>query len=143
MAKFLTQWRKWCARPERLRAAFVGCAMLLSTACASHSYMGISLVSGQASPEVQELARRAQSGDKQAQLDLGIRFEEGRGVPKDEARAVKLYKQAASDSGGAQWIYVPSPGNGAKARVMSVQTGLKQTGLEEAKTRIEKLEMAE
>jgi hypothetical protein len=121
------------ARAIRAAAAV---SLAAATACATHSYMGIPLVPGQASPELQSLARRAQSGDKQAQLDLGIRFEEGVGVPVDRKRAIRLYRQAASDSGGPIWVYAPSPGGGAPARVVQVDRGVAESGLEQAKRRL-------
>lgn len=119
-------------------ALLIGLALLGASACARSSYMGISLIPGAAAPEVQALAQRAMAGDKQAQLDLGIRFEEGKGVPQDTARAVKLYQQAASDSGGTIWVYAPSPGGGAPARVLPMGKGPRQAGLDEAKARLQK-----
>jgi hypothetical protein len=86
------------------------------------------------------LAARASTGDKQAQLDLGIRFEEGAGVAQDFAAAKKLYRQAASDSGGTIWIYTPPVGNGTSGRVVPVQSGTKQYGLAEAQRRLKTLE---
>ncbi len=88
---------------------------------------------------LQSLARRAQAGDKQAQLELGIRFEEGRGVERDLKKAKKLYGKAASDSGGTIWVYSPPVGNGTSGRVIPVNTGAKQSGLAEAKRRLEAL----
>lgn len=123
----------------RLSLLFCLAALLAAPACASTSYMGISTIPGEAAPEVQALAQRAQAGDKRAQLDLGIRFEEGKGVPRDTRRAMKLYRQAASDSGGRIWVYAPSPGNDAPARVMPVDKGPRQAGLEEAKRRLQGL----
>lgn len=49
-------------------------AVLLLGACASNSYMGISLKDGAGDPALRSLAQRAAAGDKRAQLDLGIRF---------------------------------------------------------------------
>lgn len=83
------------------------------------------------------LARSAWAGNKQAQLELGIRFEEGRGVTQDPGRARKLYAKAARDSGGTIWVYTPPVGNGTKGRVIPVNTGPKQSGLAEAKRRLE------
>lgn len=60
-------------------------------------------------------------------------------MPQDEARVVKLYRAAAQTSGGTQWVYVPSPGNGAPARVIPVDRGPKQAGLDEAKRRLNDL----
>jgi hypothetical protein len=97
------------------------------------------VVSGEAG-EMRTLARRAQAGDKHAQLELGIRYEEGRGVERDLGRARKFYRAAASDSGGTKWIYSPSVGNGSKGRVIPVHTGPAQAGLTEAKVRLERLE---
>ena len=65
-------------------------AALLMGACASQQYMGVSMKPGGADPAVQALAARASAGDKQAQLDLGIRFEEGSGVARDLDTAKKL-----------------------------------------------------
>lgn len=106
------------------------------TGCATHRYMGIPLTPGAAHPELQTLARRARSGDKQAQLDLGIRFEEGTGVSQDTNRAVRLYRMAASDSGGTMWVYSPPVGNGTSGRVIPMDQGVRQMGLREAKRRL-------
>ncbi|WP_143084890.1 SEL1-like repeat protein [Novosphingobium sp. CF614] len=103
------------------------------------SYMGIPLFAGQVAPELQQLAARARAGDKQAQLDLGIAFEEGHGVEQDLGKARDLYRLAASDSGGPVWVYVPSVGNGTKGRVMQVDRGPKMSGLAEAKARLDLL----
>ena len=86
------------------------------------------------------LARRAQAGVKAAQLELGIRFEEGRGVERDLGKARALYRLAASTSGGQIWIYSPPVGNGSSGRVIPVNTGPKQVGLAEAKRRLEAVE---
>lgn len=123
-------------RPVAPRFCLAGAMAVLLSACVGNSYMGIPLVSGQANPELQQLAARARAGDKQAQFELGIRFEQGNGVPQDKARAIKLYEQAASDSGGTMWVYSPSPGGGAPARVMPVDKGAREPGLEEAKKKL-------
>ncbi|WP_173205316.1 SEL1-like repeat protein [Sphingopyxis sp. BSNA05] len=86
------------------------------------------------------LASEAQGGSKQAQLELGIRFEEGRGVERDIDKARKLYGSAASDSGGTIWVYSPPVGNGTSGRTIPVNTGPKRSGLAEAKRRLEGLE---
>ncbi|MEM6475661.1 MAG: SEL1-like repeat protein [Pseudomonadota bacterium] len=46
------------------------------------------------------LALASFSGNKHAQLELGRRFETGRGVERDLVKAAKLYKQASRTSGG-------------------------------------------
>ena len=101
--------------------------------------MGISLAAGQVDTKLQQLATRARAGDKHAQLELGIAFEEGRGVERDLTKARNLYRLAASDSGGRMWVYLPSVGNGTKGRVMQVDRGPKISGLTEAKTRLDLL----
>jgi len=117
-------------------------AALLMSGCASQQYMGVSLKPGGADPAVQALAARASAGDKQAQLDLGIRFEEGAGVARDLNTAKKLYRQAASDSGGTIWVYTPPVGNGTSGRVVPITKGEKSLGLAEAKKRFEKVNQA-
>lgn len=106
-------------------------------------YMGISFDSKEISTEVRHLALRAQAGDKQAQLELGIRFEEGRGVERDVAKARDMYRLAASDSGGPVWVYVPPTVKGQRGRVMPVAGGRKASGLAEAKARLDALEQVE
>ena len=119
-------------------------ALFLLSACASsNNYMGISLAAGQANPELQHLAARARAGDKQAQLELGIKFEDGHGLERDIEKARNLYRLAASDSGGPTWIYVPPTVKGRQGRVIPVTRGGKAFGLDEAKARLELLEQPE
>lgn len=121
--------------------ALILIAPLLLTACAASSqYMGIGFAPGAASTELQALAMRAQAGDKQAQLDLGIAYEEGRGVGVDLRKARKLYTLASADSGGTTWVYVPPVRNGEAGRVTPVDKGVRQSGLLEAKVRLERIE---
>jgi hypothetical protein len=75
------------------------------------------------------LAKKAQAGDRQAQLELGVRFEEGRGVKRDLIKACKLYARAASSSGGTIWVYSPPVGNGTIGRVIQVNAGEKHSGI--------------
>ena len=106
------------------------------SACSSTRYMGISLQPGAADSTLQHLAARAQAGDKQAQLDLGIRFEEGSGVVQSREHAMHLYRQAASDSGGTMWIYSPPVGDGLPGRVIPIDRRVSQRGLSEARCRL-------
>jgi hypothetical protein len=101
-------------------------------ACASQSYFGIPLAADTADAELQSLANRARAGDKHAQLELGIRFEEGAGVPVDLGKAIKLYRYAASDTGGARTIFVP---NGAGVAATTVKSGPLVPGLPAARLR--------
>jgi TPR repeat protein len=65
--------------------------ILLVVCAAPSSYMGIGFGPGAASPELQSLAQRAQ-----ARLDLGIAYEEGRGVALDRRKARSLYRLASA-----------------------------------------------
>jgi hypothetical protein len=114
-------------------------AALLSACAAPTSYMGIGFSPGAASPELQMLAQRAQTGDKQAQLDLGIAYEEGRGAAVDLERARKLYAQAAATSGGKIYIYQSPVRKGGRGRVVPVNLGPVIRGLEIAKVRLDGL----
>ena len=115
----------------------LACAAFALAACAApSSYMGISLNSTATDAAIRQQALRAMSGDKQAQLDLGIRFEEGLGVRRDLRKAKKLYLKAASDSGGTIWVYSPPVGNGTSGRVIPLQSGIKVSGLAEANRRL-------
>ena len=117
--------------------ALLAAALLLS-GCASQQYMGVSLKPGGADPAVQALAARASAGDKQAQLDLGIRFLNGQGMASDERRACDLFRLSASDTRGQLWIYTPSPGGGAPAQVLPVQTATPTAGLAAARVWLER-----
>jgi hypothetical protein len=114
------------------------CAALLAlAACSAPSrYMGIGFAPGAASQNLQALAQRAQTGDKHAQLALGIAFEEGRGVAVDMKKARKLYRLASTNSGGTLWVYVPSTRKGQAGHVMPVNMGPIKSGLAEAKLRL-------
>ena len=50
--------------------------------------------------EIAEMRLKADQGDATAQVSLGVMYEFGRGVPKDEVEAVKWYRKAA-DQGNA------------------------------------------
>lgn len=115
----------------------------LAACAAPSSYMGISLKPNAADADLQQQVRSAMNGDKLAQLDLGIRFEEGRGVIRDLNKAKKLYRQAAADSGGTTWIYTPSVQAGQPGRVLPLGKGMTQKGLNQAKQRLAALEEKE
>ena len=57
-------------------------------------------VQAQTPEEIDALRVRAEAGDAGAQNDLGIRYDIGRGVPQDDAEAVRWYRLAA-DQGDA------------------------------------------
>src|ERR1041385_4389419 len=50
----------------------------------------------QVSPTMsQELVKRAESGDPQAQFELGRAYEDGKGVPQDDEQAVQWFRKSA------------------------------------------------
>jgi hypothetical protein len=102
-------------------------------------YMGISLQPGAAEPALQALAARARAGDKQAQLELGIRFEEGSGISRDLLQARALYAAAAKDSGGTRWIYTPPVASSAPSVQPYGGQDPKIAGKAEAKRRLARL----
>jgi hypothetical protein len=117
--------------------AILAVATLSLAACAAPtSYMGVSLQPGAAASQIQSLARAGLSGDKHAQLALGIAYEEGKGVIQDLKKARKLYRAAAAPSGGTTYIYVPATRKGGKGYVAPVDLGPKVVGLVEARERL-------
>lgn len=116
-------------------AAVLATGLLAAGCSAPNAYAGISLAAGAAQAELQALAWRAQGGDKSAQLELGIRYEEGRGVTRDLKRAAALYGRAARTSGGTMWIYSPPVGK-ARGGVIPVSAGPRVPGLPEAARRL-------
>lgn len=125
---------------RRLVAAIAATVtLLLLPACSSQIFMGIPLAAGQVDPELQLLATRARAGDKLAQLELGILYEEGRRVERDLNKAHKLYRLAASEGGGPVTVYVPGV-RGASGRVMLIDSAPKLVGLEEARRRLDALD---
>ena len=130
--------------PLRSFLLATGLALAASmTACApARQYLGIDLTAtpmSDAQAELRSLARDAKTGNKYAQLQLGIRFEDGNGVPRDHQIARKLYSAAANDSGGAMWIYSPPVGSETIGRVIAIKQGAVVTGLIEARYRLERL----
>lgn len=126
--------RWWC-----IQRVLPVLAILLLPACVDKSYLGVSNAKAELPPNMQRLVERARRGDKHAQLELGIRLEEGRGVRRNLSEARHFYALAASDDGGPTWVYVPSPGGRSPARVLPGDSGRRQLGLPEAKLRLEML----
>ena len=129
-------------RNRNPKPALFAAALLLASAaltgCSTSSYAGIPLRPGAADPELQELAMRARSGDKQAQLELGIRYEEGRGVSTNVARAEQLYRRAATETGGVRLLHIPVAGSG-RISTVPVSGGRPRAGLAEAQRRLHRL----
>lgn len=98
-----------------------------SPVVAGHRYQGAGFAT------VQCYAGR---GDKWAQLELGRRYEAGRGVKRDWKRAAGLYKAAAAYSSGTIWVYSPPVGKHGRGQTIPVRIGMDQAGLAEAKYRL-------
>ncbi|TPG20950.1 hypothetical protein EAH87_06275 [Sphingomonas koreensis] len=60
---------------------------------------------------IERLGCDAGHGDKNAQLALGIRYEQGDGVPRDLERARHLYARAARNTGTSNLVYSSPVGN--------------------------------
>lgn len=137
-------------------ATFLLLTCFLSIAgCAQSSYMGVPL-NGQSLSQnpfghsfekaqyralpLPEVAVRASQGEKSAQLELGKRFEEGRGVEVDLSKARRLYQKASADSGGEILMHVPGSNGGVSGRIERFGRGAKRKGLAEAASRLRALE---
>ena len=110
-------------------ATLAGCAV-------PTQYMGIDLTPGAAPPALQGVAEQALSGNKAAQLALGIAYEEGQGVAVDLKRARTLYRLAAANSGGTIYVYQPPVRKGGRGGVIPVNLGPVVAGLAGAKARL-------
>jgi TPR repeat protein len=118
-----------------VKRAFLAVALMLAGCAAPSSYMGISLRPGAAEPALQSLAARAATGDKRAQLELGVRYEEGQGIPRDLHCAAALYLDAAIDGTRHVTIYQPRVGHVA-AQSLQLADARTEPGLEVAKMRL-------
>lgn len=53
---------------------------------------------------IEEVKAKAEAGDAQSQVELGLRYVKGEGVPKDQVEAVKWFRKAAEQNdAGAQY----------------------------------------
>ena len=115
---------------QKLKALCAATAIGTLSACAAaSSYMGIEFapvaVASSEQSEIQSLARRAQGGDNRAQLELGIRFEEGHGVVRDLEKAKMLFELAAKDTPIKQTSFIAEGGIvKAETTYVGVQKGL-------------------
>lgn len=130
-------------RPHALAAALLLLAAPLAGCARTSAFEGVSFALAETPGEVSELARRASRGDKQAQLELGIRYEHGEGVPVNWRRAARLYEMAATTTGGASMMYVAPIRRGQVGRdrgtSVPVNLGPWAPGLNEARVRLDRL----
>ena len=85
-------------------------AGIILTSCTPKRYMGISLEEGAAPAAIQALGQRARGGNKEAQLELGVLFEDGIGLEQNLTRAKYLYRRASKDTKHSVWVYMPAAG---------------------------------
>jgi hypothetical protein len=114
--------------------ALIAATVCLSACATPRSYMGLDIGPGAEDSSLTSLARRAQTGDQQAQLELGIAYEEGRGVRRNLLRAMQLYEEASRASGGSRIIHRPRANGSVDSQ--PVYSGPRTLGLEEARVRL-------
>jgi TPR repeat protein len=47
---------------------------------------------------IEEVKAKAEAGDAESEVELGLRYEQGKGVAKDQVEAVKWYRKAAEQN---------------------------------------------
>jgi len=90
-------------KPINMVAIVVTTALLLA-ACTekeADSNQQKTVVSTVTEDKIAQLQREAQAGDPDAQYNLAYMYENGLGVPKNEAKALELYQQAADQGHSA------------------------------------------
>jgi len=117
-------------------AALIGAGLTLGVGACARAYVGVPLDPNVTPANIYALAVRARGGDRYAQLELGKMYEEGRGLPRDCRRAMRLYRLASEGSGGS-WVYSPKV-NGAPSSLIG-PVGEKARGLQEARVRLARL----
>ncbi len=136
---------------QRLIILF-GAVVLLASCASQRSYLGVPISASDikrnpCEQSLQDIAQcyrsmplgiltnQARIGDKEAQLELGIRFENGRGVCTDADTALALYKLAAQDSPRKRTSFIP---DGGSVRAETTSAGVDK-GLPEAQRRFREL----
>lgn len=121
-----------------MRLIHIIAATVLLAGCAHREVCGSIAEYRTASPG--ELACQASAGNKVAQLELGIRYENGDRVPRDLAQAERLYARAARSDRNGRYVYSPPVGNEKYGRVIPVGQSTNSPGLPEAKERLLQLQ---
>ena len=124
---------------SRIAAAIL--ALCAATACVADRYASVDLRPGRAAIEIQSLARRAQSGDKQAQFALGERYKIGDGVVGNHRLARRLYARAAVDSGGVRYVHAPKVRGGTPGSVARIDLGPRLQGIAAAGERLRAMDL--
>lgn len=89
-------------QPNRISIAIIVTTALLLVACTEKAADSnriktvVPSVTTVTQDRIAKWRREAQAGDPDAQYNLAYIYENGLGVPKDEAKALELYQQAAN-----------------------------------------------
>ena len=121
----------------RLQSAVVAAAIIFSSASSAQSgsdWIGTNLV---------DVEKAAKSGVKQAQFELGRRYEEGIGIGRDASKARKWYKKAAQDSVDRKFVYSGPVGSEQHGRAIEVGRPHVQPGVPEAAFRLRRMQHAD
>jgi TPR repeat protein len=102
-----------------------------SSKCAALGQAGLNYLDA----PLDELEKRAACGDKQAALQLGLRYDEGRDIKPDLKKAVRYYAQAAADEGKRTAFYSPPIGK-EKNGMIEFDSQPAQPGYPEAMVRL-------
>lgn len=119
-----------------IRVARIAAAMFLLAGCAHAP--ACEAIAG----EVERLECGAATGNKLAQLELGIRYEAGDGVARDLLRAERLYARAAQTRQRSAWVYSPAVGRERLGRLIPLGANPSEPGLSEARRRLDALRQA-
>jgi len=111
-------------------AALAGCAHGRVCGAIGQPYSSASLA---------QLECSASTGDRFAQLELGIRYEEGAGVARNLDRAERLYARAARTERRQRYVYSPPVGRERHGRLITLGTESGSPGLSEARDRLRAL----
>jgi len=104
-------------------------------ACASLLREHTACNQNHADTNIQSLMNAACSGDRYAQYQLGVAFDEGDGVETDPALAATYYRLAAAVNTGKSYIYVPGAGK-VPGYVTPIDNGQAHPGDARAKYRL-------
>ena len=76
---------------------------MLNFSCFVLIFISSCVVSAQANPssDLSDLLQKARAGDSQAQFELGLAYEDGKGIPQNDETAATWYRKSA-DQGNAR-----------------------------------------